>query len=197
MFKYSIPIYGFTFTAPTIILQLGYTSAQAQLLTIPIYAVGFICTLGFSWLADKQQKRWQYIVIPYSLALVGYLGLMFIPHPRFPGLTYAFLFCIPAGVYPGVICLISWVSNNLAPTWKRAVGMAVCIMMGNFGGAIGSNIYLAREAPTYRTGYGMSLACLVVAIASTLVLQFAYKRENEKRDKIPEAEIRAKYTERE
>lgn len=191
-----VPVYGFTFAAPSIIHQLGYTSAQAQLLTIPIYIVGLGTTLYLSWLADRRQRRWPFIVIPYIIALAGCIGLMAIPHPRFPGLTYAFLFTIPAGVYPAVISLVSWVSNNMAPTWKRSVGLAMSIMLGNLGGAVGSNIYLAREAPHYRTGYSVSLVCLVLAIVSTFVLRFAYDRSNKQRERLSEQEIREKYTER-
>lgn len=181
--------------APTIILELGYTSAQAQLLTIPIYVVGLAGTLITSWLADRHQTRWPFIVIPYSIALLGMIGLLAIPHPALPGLTYAFLFAIPVGVYPSVVSLISWISNNLSPTWKRSVGMALSIMMGNFGGAVGCNIYLAREAPKYQTGFGISLACLTLAIVCTFVLRWVYMRENAQRDKISEEEVRAKYTE--
>jgi MFS family permease len=148
-----------------------------------------------SWLADKRQRRWPFIVIPYAVALCGCIGLMAIPHPSLPGLTYAFLFTIPAGVYPSVISLVSWVSNNLSPSWKRAVGMAMSIMLGNIGGAVGSNIYIAKEAPNYWTGYGVSLACLTVAILATFVLRYAYMRANRERDLISEEEVRAKYTE--
>ncbi|CAH0058004.1 unnamed protein product [Clonostachys solani] len=146
----TIPVYGFTFTAPTIIHELGYSAEQAQLLTIPIYAVGLVATLLVSWLADRYHRRWIFIMIPYTVALI-------------------------AGVYPPAITLFAWLSNNLSPTWKRrATGMALSIMLGNIGGAIGSNIYLARESPVG-----------------------AYASANRKRDEMSEDEIRAKYTEQE
>lgn len=189
-------MYAFTFIAPTIILELGYTSAQAQLLTIPIYFCSFLSTLGVSWLADRHQRRWPFIVGPYAVALAGFIGLISIPHPRVPGLTYAFLFTIPTGVQSGVITLVSWVSNNLSPTWKRAAGLALTLTLGNLGGLVGSNIYPAHEAPRYWTGYGTSLACVSVAIMCTIILRGVWSRENSKRDKISEAEIRATYTER-
>ncbi|KAJ4228773.1 hypothetical protein NW757_014112 [Fusarium falciforme] len=190
----TVPIYGFIFTAPTIIHQMGYTSAEAQLLTIPVYAVGMGATLILSWIADRHQKRWAFVAMPYAVSLAGAIGLLAIPHPRYPGLTYAFLFTLPAGMYPAVISLVSWISNNLSPTWKRATGIAINIMMGNLGGMIGSNIYMAEEAPRYRTGYGVSVACLALAIFCTFVLRFAYDRENKKRDLMSEEEIRARYT---
>jgi len=138
----SIPLYGFTYSAPSIILGLGYTSVEAQLLTVPVYFVGACATVLFAWLSDRHQTRWPYIVGPFTMASCAFIALLAIPHPRYPGLTYAFLFAIPAGVYPPIIGILSWVGNNLAPTWKRSVGMALLISIGNLGGAIGSNIFL-------------------------------------------------------
>lgn len=192
----SIPLNAFIFIAPTIIHQLGYTAAEAQLMTIPIYVTGFLTTIGVSRLADRRQRRWPFIVGPYAVALCGFIVLISIPHPRLPGLTYAFLFAIPAGINPAVITLVSWVSNNLSPTWKRAVGMALTLSLGNMGGLVGSNIFLAHEAPRYWTGYGMSLACTAVGIICTIVLRYVWDRENKKRDRISEEEVRARYTER-
>lgn len=96
---------------------------------------------------------------------------MSIPQPKYPGLTYAFLFTVPAGVYPPLIGILSWFGNNLAPTWKRAVGMALLISLGNLGAAVGSNIFIANQAPRYRLGYGFCLGIVRAAIACTLVLR--------------------------
>ena len=42
--------------------------------------------------------------------------------------------------------------NNLAGHYKRGVGMALHIGIGNFGGAIASNIYRSQDAPRYILG---------------------------------------------
>lgn len=123
------------------------------------------------------------------------MGLLSIPHPRLPGLTYAFLFFIPAGVYPAVIGCISWVGNNLAPTFKRAIGMALLMTVGNLGGAIGSNIFLAKQAPHYWLGYRFSLGILIMGIACTVILRYAVLAINKKRDQVPEEQVLSRYTE--
>ncbi|KAM5385575.1 hypothetical protein ACJZ2D_000774 [Fusarium nematophilum] len=191
----SICIYGFSFASPTIILELGYTAAQAQLLTIPIYFLGACLTLFFAFLADRRQNRWMFIIIPFSIALVGFIGLLSIPHPHLPGLTYAFLFCIPSGLYPAVIGCISWVGNNLAPSFKRAIGMALLMTIGNLGGAVGSNIFLANQAPHYWLGYGFSLGILLLGVICTLILRSVVLSINKKRDQIPEEDILARFSE--
>ncbi|TVY83547.1 putative transporter [Lachnellula suecica] len=192
-------------SAPTIINQLGYTAANAQLLNeqsdsitaIPIYTLGVISTLVFSHIADRYQTRWPFIVAPFCIAMVGLIGLISIPHPRLPGLTYAFLFTIPAGVYPPLIGILSWFGNNLAPSWKRAVGMALLISLGNLGGAVGSNIFIERQAPDYWLGYGFCLGIVSAAITCTVILRVAYGRVNKERDLMNEEEVRAMYTEEE
>lgn len=193
----AISIYGFTYSAPTIIHELGYSSANAQLLTVPVYLLGAISTIIVSRIADKRQSRWPFIVGPYAVAAIGFIGLLSIPHPRLPGLTYFFLFFIPAGIYPPLIGCLSWVGNNLAPSWKRAVGMALLISLGNLGGAIGSNIFLQRQAPDYWLGYGMGLFHVTAAIVATMVLKWVYQRQNRQRDAVTEDEVRAKYTDEE
>ena len=131
------------------------------------------------------------------MASCAFIALLAIPHPRYPGLTYAFLFAIPAGVYPPIIGILSWVGNNLAPTWKRSVGMALLISIGNLGGAIGSNIFLEAQAPKYWLGYGFCLGILLAGIVATLLLRWAYGSLNKKRDQMTEAEVREQYSEEE
>lgn len=119
------------------LIAQGYTAANAQLMTIPVYSFGAITTVGVSWLADRYKSRWLYIACPFAFSAVGFIFLLAIPHPKYPGLTYAMLFTIPGGLYPAVIGVISWIGNNLAPSWKRAVGIALLMTFGNLGGAIG------------------------------------------------------------
>ncbi|KAF2271751.1 MFS general substrate transporter [Westerdykella ornata] len=192
-------VYGFTATVPTVIADLGYSSANAQLMTIPIYVFATIITLIFAWWSDYKRTRSPFIIAGYCIASCGFIAQLAIPHPKYPGLTYGFLFPVAGGLYCPFISLVSWIANSLAPSSKRAVGMALLISVGNMGGIMGSNIYLAREKPKYRTGFGVSLAMCIAAIVMTFVLRWAYSRENAKRDQLlaehTEEEIRAQYTE--
>lgn len=66
---------------------------------------------------------------------------------------------------------------------------------------MGSNIYLAREAPKYPTGFGVSLATLCLGISAAIVLRFAFARENKRRrdllEQLGEEGVRAQYSEQE
>lgn len=190
----------FTATVPSVINGLGYSSANAQLLTIPIYVFAAIVTIIWAWGSDLTQKRSPWIVGGYCIAIVGFIAQLAIPHPAYPGVTYGFLFPVAAGLYCPFTCLVSWIANSLAPSSKRAVGMALLISVGNMGGIMGSNIYLAREKPKYTTGFAASLAMCIAAVGMTFVLRWAYDRENKKRDQLiqehGEQAIRARYMEK-
>jgi hypothetical protein len=56
------PNYGLKFTMPQIIKNMGYTSANAQLLTIPCYTVGAIAAYGFLVISDRYKWRMPTIV---------------------------------------------------------------------------------------------------------------------------------------
>lgn len=58
--------------------------------------------------------------------------------------TWALRMALTYGVYR--------LGNNLAGQYKRAVGMALHIGIGNFSGAISSNVYRTQDAPRYIIG---------------------------------------------
>ncbi|KAH0522978.1 hypothetical protein TsFJ059_008039 [Trichoderma semiorbis] len=189
----SISSYGFTYTVPTVILELGYTAADAQLLTVPIYVVAMIFTVINAMVSDHYRQRTPFILLGVSVGIAGFTALLAIPHPQLPGLTYGMLFLATSGIYMSLVPTLCFVANNLAPSSKRAVGMAHLICMGNLGGIAGSNIFLAKEAPHYWTGYGFILAIDCVAFVTCLILRYALKRINAQRDQMTEEDIREKY----
>jgi hypothetical protein len=153
------------------------------------------------------------VIGPYCVAVIGFIVLRALPHPKYPGATYGMLFPVAAGIYSPLCGAISWngkftshsfhiirmlttrIANNLAGSWKRAIGMAIQISIGNLGGAIGSNIYLANQAPKYPLGYGLSLGVIVLAIVSAVILRVALARINKKRDEMDVDAIMEKYSE--
>ena len=191
----------FTATVPTVIENLGYGSAAAQLLTIPIYVFAMVMTLIFAFWSEKVQQRSPFIMAGFSIAACGFIAQLAIPQTRLPGLTYGFLFPVAAGLYCPFIQIVCWIANNLAPSSKRAVGMALLISVGNFGGIAGSNVYIASQAPKYPAGFGTGLGICVAAVIMAFVLRKIFARENAKRKALLDLEgeqaIRARYSEQE
>jgi len=147
-------------------------------------------------MSDKYQQRSPFIMLGFTVGALGFLALLVIPHPKWPGLTYGMLFPAASGIYAGLIPLLAWFGNNLAPSSKRAVGMALLVSLGNLGGGlVGSNIFLDKTKPHYYLGYGLCMGIMIAGVVVAYILRVAYQRLNAQRDAMSEAEIRAKYTE--
>lgn len=75
--------------------------------------------------------------------------------------------------------------------------MALMISIGNLGGAVGTNIFLAREAPYYWTGYGVSLGVVVLSLVTAIFMRWKLQRINAAREALTSEEISSRHTEQE
>lgn len=192
--------YGTKFTLPSIVKGMGFTNTNAQLMTAPAYVAGAISSIFFARLSDHFHWRMPFVAIPLALLTIGYAIVMSFDGNLAgsnvgPGYFALVLTCM--GIYPVQPAGSSWASNNLAPSSRRAIGVAFNICVGNIGGIVGSYMYLDKEAPTYHTGFGLSLAFGGSGILVALLLELSYKWGNAGKSKVSEEEAKATYTETE
>ncbi|KAJ6015407.1 hypothetical protein N7540_009998 [Penicillium herquei] len=188
--------YGTKFTLPTITKGMGFNGTDAQLMTVPPYIAGAISAVVFSKLSDRFYWRMPFVAIPLLLIVIGYSIIMGIgghlKENLGPGFFAIILTCI--GIYPTHPATTAWTMNNLAPSNRRAIGSAFNICVGNIGGIIGSYMYLDREAPTYPTGFGLSLAFGGTALLAALALEASFMWGNKRKIAMSEGEIRERYS---
>ena len=190
--------YGTKFTLPSIVKGMGFDNTKAQLMTAPPYIAGACSSVFFARLSDHFHWRMPFVAIPFCLITTGYAivssfqGDLAGPNTG-PGYFALVVACM--GIYPLTPASSSWVAGNLAPTGRRAIGLAFNVCLGNTGGIIGSYMYLEREAPTYQTGFGLSLALGASGIVVALVLELSYKWGNDRKASVSEEEVRSKYSE--
>lgn len=187
---------------PAIIKGLGYSSAIAQLLTIPVYAAATISCVLVGYYSDKTGQRSFFTLGCYVAVFVGYL-IAVAPVKFLPGLTYAGCFIAACGIYPGnsgpcskkyrhlfadsidrtaIPGLLALSSNNWAPNAKRAVGIAIQMGFGNMGGAAASNFYRSSDAPRYRLGHTLVLVFAALGLVTTTIYYLICRRVNAKRE---------------
>lgn len=192
----TVPNYGFKFSLPQIIKNMGYTSANAQLLSMPPYFAGAISAYVFGIVADKLRWRMPVIVMGQTFVIIAF-GILFALaddiKANIPACYFAVvLACI--GLYPIIPGTNAWTSNNLAGARKQAMGIAFMISVGNCGGLVGSFIYLEREAPKYPTGFGSSFAFAAAGMVASLVLETRFWFVNKRNEKISREEVYQRYT---
>ncbi|EAU39624.1 conserved hypothetical protein [Aspergillus terreus NIH2624] len=192
----AVPNYALKFTMPQIIKGMGFTSANAQLMTIPPYAVGAMSAYLFSVFADRYTWRMPFIVAPQICQIVAFT-ILFTKSAHIEdniALCY-FGVCLACfGMYPILPGVNAWNVSNIPNPTKRAMGIGYLICAGNAGGLIGSFIYKQNEAPRYVTGYGNSLAFVSTGIVACLVLECILYYLNQKKAQLSATEVHARYT---
>ncbi|KAG8627328.1 hypothetical protein KVT40_004811 [Elsinoe batatas] len=151
---YVCPLYGISLFLPTIIRELAL-------------------------IADRKRLRSPFILTGLIFQLIGFVMCI---STSSPGVTYAGIFIAGAALYQCQPSNITWLSNNLAGSYKRAVGMGIQISVGNLAGAMASNFYRERDSPRYRLGHGLEIGFISAGIVALVGLQGYYRFVNRKRE---------------
>ncbi|CAI4313419.1 hypothetical protein SCRG_03374 [Saccharomyces cerevisiae RM11-1a] len=117
------------------------------------------------------------------LGIVGYILLLSVGNDA---VKYFACYLITFSLYTGTGLNISWLTNNMAPHYKRATALGLNQTLGNLSGAIAGQIY--TKSP-YTFGNSFSLGCIVLSNILTLCQVIILKRINIKRKKILNGEI--------
>ncbi|KAL8706638.1 MAG: hypothetical protein Q9201_000335 [Fulgogasparrea decipioides] len=173
------PLYGTSFFLPSIIRELGYTSSTAQLLTVTIYITAAILANAAAWPWDRTGQRSPYIFTCMCAIAIGFIiCISASAHGIVPGVVYAGIFIAVCGIYPAFPGNVTWLSNNMAGSYKRSAGMAIPIGVGNLAGAMASNFCRTQDRPKYVLGLALELAFVGVGLCAVGGLRWDYARIN-------------------
>ena len=128
-----IPAYAVALFTPTIINDLGFSAANAQLLSIPLFVCGCITTLIIGVYSDKLNSRGPFIILGATISMVGYIIAYTTSKPG-PG--YAAAILATSGVYPTIPVSIAWAGGNAGGDMKRGIVLAMVVGIGNLGGYV-------------------------------------------------------------
>ena len=139
------------------------TSHFSQSLIVTQVAGIILCI--WAYYSDKLKMRAPFIYlgliclyIGYAINLsnvssgVKYFGTFWVvtgAYAAFPG-TVAW--CVIVSILPSQSLMLFRLGNNLAGQYKRGIGLALQIGLGNFSGAIACNIYRSQDEPKYILG---------------------------------------------
>ncbi|KAJ7187887.1 major facilitator superfamily domain-containing protein [Mycena filopes] len=172
-----IPVYAIALFTPTIVQELGFSAANAQLLTIPPFFAGCIATIGVGFLSDRYNLRGPFIVGPCLVALVGYLILY---NTKSPGAGYVGAVLAAVGVYPTIAVNLAWAGSIAGGDVRRGVVIAMVIGLGNLGGICSSFIYITP--PYFHIGHGTIMGWLGLSIILSCFAMWDHARVNKQRE---------------
>lgn len=110
---------------------MGFTSATAQLLTIPPYTVGALSSLTTGFFADRLTWRAPFICGGLTIVVVAY-AVLYTKAVNIAdniGVCYFALCLACAGLYPITPGTNAWTLNNLGGPTRKAQGSAFMICM--------------------------------------------------------------------
>jgi len=138
-----------------------------------------ISLVTVAYFSDKLQLRSPFILAAQLTSLVGYI-INISDAPS--GVKYFGTYLCVIGTYTSIPGGVSWLANNLGGRYKRSVGMALQITVGNLGGAVATIIFRTQDEPRYLLGHGLEIMFISIGIVTLLITVFTYKRINARRD---------------
>ncbi|KAJ4483850.1 major facilitator superfamily domain-containing protein [Lentinula aciculospora] len=173
-----IPLYSLALFLPTLVYELGYRAIDAQLFTVPPYALACVCTLISAYLSDRWNLRGPFVIITALLGIAGFILLLCSSSST---LGYIAMFFATSGVFSADAVFCTWFSTAYSGETKRAVAIAIINGAGNLGGVLASFVYINPE--NFYTGYSVNIGCLVVTILLTGFMMWEFNRDNRLKEK--------------
>ncbi|KAI0670626.1 MFS general substrate transporter [Trametes maxima] len=180
---------GLAYFLPSIVAGLGYSGTEAQLMSVPPFAVTAVLSVLSSFLADRYARRGLTIIFFATITAIGFsvfLGKKHLPTGSFATLTrYGSLFLLVPGSFCIAPPLGAWMSNNTAPTLRRATALALLSAMSNVGSLVSAWLFGAFSRPPRYAGVGAVLLAFQVGILACATGNVVWLRtENGRREKL-------------
>lgn len=166
---------------PSILKDLGWTSLKAQYMSIPIWMTAFVTSIIIGFASDMLNHRFAFSVGPLCLSVIGY-ALLLAQENITVGVKYMALFFVISGCYGAITVSLTWLNNNILGKKRRGISIGIMLAFGNCGSILGSNVYLADEAPLYPTGYSVSLAMIILTQLAAICYFFYARYENRQKE---------------
>jgi MFS family permease len=165
---------------PTILKTLGYTNAEAQVHTIPVYIVALISLLICSYLSGRIGHRYGFLVFGAAVGIVGWA--IELVQVKAISARYFGMFALTASAYIQMPILVVWLANNMGGNAKAAFATGFMIGVGNCGNLVSSNVFITAEMPKYKTGFSTGLGLNLLGVVASSILELYCWTSNRRRD---------------
>ncbi|KAK8864132.1 hypothetical protein IAR55_001378 [Kwoniella newhampshirensis] len=172
-------LYSLTTFMPSLIAGLGFTSTvDAQLLTVPVYAIAAVSFALCGHFSDKYKVRAPFIGGSLCIGLIGYIMILAAPEV---GVRYAGVFVTSIALYTTSSLNVLWAADNISGHYRRAFAMGFIQFIGNSSGACVGFIFTQQSAPRYKKGLYYDIAMTAMSIILTFALWYIAKTRNAKK----------------
>lgn len=164
--------------AQLIVLQMGYTSLKAALMSIPASGTVCISCLIVTRLSDYFKSRSIPFMTFSMICGAGFAILAFAPNST---VGYAGLLITCLGLGPGVPLIMSWIVNSKDGELSIAITTAIVSAIAQLG-TVFSTFFLyagwVADAPRYTGSNSVNIGLAVLACITALILRLELMRLN-------------------
>ncbi|KAL3460522.1 major facilitator superfamily domain-containing protein [Aspergillus heterothallicus] len=173
-FGISAPFSSLSLFTPAITSGLGYTSLNAQLMTVPPWAVAYVVTTVVAWSADHFNSRGLHSAAFSFIGAMGFLASAVLPADAYLH-RYGCLIVATSGSFACIPPLLGWLSSNIRSTAGTGLAIALNVSFGAPGQIVGVWIYKSNEASRgYPTGHWTNAALLLLVTVGCILLRLYY-----------------------
>lgn len=168
---------------PVLVKGLGYDNpVTAQYMTVPLWAVGFVCSIAAGLIADRTPQH-RALLISAWLSSTVILSIVICVVYNFTA-RYVLLTFMTGGVWAAfsqTMALCAELFQDVPPE-VRALTLGIMSMASNIGNVYGAYLWPKEHAPKYLLGFGMAAG---TATAVMIVFSFMwYKGRRDARLKL-------------
>ena len=168
-------LYSLSVFLPIILKSMGFSTLQANYLTIPVYLLGAASFIACAWLSDRLRCRSPFMLGSIAFGIVGYIILLTVTKEA---VLYFATFLCGLAIYTGVGLNVAWILGNTAGSFKRATAIGFQQSLGNTAGVLAGQIYTTDSAPRYIKGHAINLGALCLAVFGIIALDGYYLYQN-------------------
>lgn len=168
---------------PTIIKGFGYTNAQAQLFTVPPYAVALVFMLLITTYSDYRVTRGIPVMSVFCIGIVGWAILLSLNANGNYSARYFACICITTAGYTNIPLIISWQAGNNPQESQRATALGFLNSIGQCLSLAAAFLFPSNEGPQYVKGAAINIAFQSFGLLIALCMTLYFRWENKQRDK--------------
>ncbi|KAK1775122.1 MFS general substrate transporter [Copromyces sp. CBS 386.78] len=181
----SIPSTAFSVFLPLVVEDMGYSSLQANLMSVPPFVFGALGVYLFALSSDRRRERGYHIMAGLAISAVGLAGIVLTTSPSG---KYMALCILLFGSYVPPPLTAAWLSNNTRSPNKRALVLGIN-GWGNLAGVVGSWVFRidsdhgqGKRGDGYKKPLLITLGFVGIAIMGYWAYTEVLRWENKKTD---------------
>jgi len=151
-------LYTISYFLPAMVAEFGVDPFFANLLTAPIYFVAVVVSIASSIYSDKTGQYLYLVTVTGGIASLGWGLLAWALLKGFPSYAlYTIVVVLVSASWTMLPPLLAYLTLGLENSTQVAVGTALAVSVGNFGGYVGPTIMGISQERYHTYGYAATI----------------------------------------